>query len=250
MSLLVLGVVSIVACLFSLGMVIDALITTRILVQFIGQIVALTLLRRHAPDMPRPYRMWLYPVPTLVALFGWIFIFATTGAGSSRSASGPSRSAPSRFFAWSRWTHVALRPGPRRGHRHPRVRRPRDRLRRMPFAPRSAARCRRRLRLRGPLCVGRDRPAAPCSRGDRCARRSAAVDRRAARRSRLGRGRAGRRVAPARSRRREARDRRHPDPLRLRRPRLVRGCRDAGSRPRRASCASSRAATSRSRLTR
>ena len=45
----------------SLGMVIDALITTRILVQFIGQIGAVTLLRRRAPDMARPYRMWLYP---------------------------------------------------------------------------------------------------------------------------------------------------------------------------------------------
>ena len=32
----------------------------------------------HAPDMPRPYRMWLYPLPALVALLGWIFIFATT----------------------------------------------------------------------------------------------------------------------------------------------------------------------------
>src|SRR5438309_7303143 len=59
-------------------MVIDALITTRILVQFIGQIGAVTLLRRRAPDMPRPYRMWLYPLPSLVALLGWIFIFATT----------------------------------------------------------------------------------------------------------------------------------------------------------------------------
>ena len=36
------------------------------------------LLRRHAPDMPRPYRMWLYPLPALVALLGWIFVFATT----------------------------------------------------------------------------------------------------------------------------------------------------------------------------
>src|SRR5260370_9550958 len=59
-------------------MVIDALLTTRILVQFIGQIGAVALLRRQAPDMPRPYRMWLYPVPSLVALLGWIFIFATT----------------------------------------------------------------------------------------------------------------------------------------------------------------------------
>jgi amino acid transporter len=77
-SLLVLGALSILASFVSLGMVIDALITTRILVQFIGQIGAITLLRRRAPNMPRPYRMWLYPVPSLVALLGWIFIFATT----------------------------------------------------------------------------------------------------------------------------------------------------------------------------
>jgi amino acid transporter len=77
-SLVVLGVLSIVAGFVSLGTVIDALVTMRILVQFIGQIGAVTLLRRRAPDMPRPYRMWLYPVPSLVALLGWIFIFATT----------------------------------------------------------------------------------------------------------------------------------------------------------------------------
>jgi amino acid transporter len=77
-SLLVLGALSIVASFVSLGMVIDALITTRILVQFIGQIGAVALLRKHRPDMPRPYRMWLYPLPSLIALLGWIFIFATT----------------------------------------------------------------------------------------------------------------------------------------------------------------------------
>ena len=79
-SLLVLGVISILAGFFSLGTVIDALIVTRIVVQFIGQIVGLMLLRRRAPDMARPYRMWLYPVPALVALVGWIFVFATTQA--------------------------------------------------------------------------------------------------------------------------------------------------------------------------
>jgi len=77
-SLVVLSVLAILAGFMSLGMVIDALITTRILVQFIGQIGAVTLLRRRAPDMPRPYRMWLYPLPSLVALLGWTFIFATT----------------------------------------------------------------------------------------------------------------------------------------------------------------------------
>ena len=77
-SLLVLGTISIIAGFFSLGTVIDALIVTRILVQFMGQAFGLILLRRRSPDMPRPYRMWLYPVPALVAVLGWIFVFATT----------------------------------------------------------------------------------------------------------------------------------------------------------------------------
>jgi len=77
-SLLVLGVIAIVCSFFTLGMVIDALITTRILIQFIGQIGAATLLRRNEPELKRPYRIWLYPLPNLLALFGWIFVFATT----------------------------------------------------------------------------------------------------------------------------------------------------------------------------
>src|SRR5215468_3946375 len=77
-SLVVLGVIAIICSFFSLGMVIDALITTRILIQFIGQIAAVTLLRRNEPALNRPYRIWLYPLPNLLALFGWIFVFATT----------------------------------------------------------------------------------------------------------------------------------------------------------------------------
>ena len=77
-SLVVLGVIAIICSFFSLGMVIDALITTRILIQFIGQIVAVSLLRRNKPGLDRPYRIWLYPLPNLLALFGWVFVFATT----------------------------------------------------------------------------------------------------------------------------------------------------------------------------
>ncbi len=77
-SLLVIGGISILCSFISLGMVIDALMTTRILVQFIGQIFAVTLLRRRAPAGERPYRIWLYPLPSLVALAGWVFIFATS----------------------------------------------------------------------------------------------------------------------------------------------------------------------------
>ena len=76
-SLLVIGAISIACSFLSLGTVIDALIAMRILVQFIGQIVAVTLLRRNAPQLHRPYRVWLYPLPSLIALIGWLFIYLT-----------------------------------------------------------------------------------------------------------------------------------------------------------------------------
>jgi amino acid transporter len=77
-SLLVIGTVSIICCRFALDTVIAALVATRILVQFIGQIVAVELLRRRRPDLPRPFRIWFYPLPSFIALLGWLFIFATT----------------------------------------------------------------------------------------------------------------------------------------------------------------------------
>jgi amino acid transporter len=102
-SLLVLGAVSIVACLFSLGVVIDALIATRILVQFVGQIAGVIHLRRTRPDMPRPYRIWLYPVPAIVALVGWLFIFVTTGVRVIAFGVGILALGAVCFLAWSWW---------------------------------------------------------------------------------------------------------------------------------------------------
>jgi amino acid transporter len=77
-ALLVIGLLAMVGSTLSLGLVIDALVTMRILVQFIGQMAALVMLRRTQPERPRPFRVWLYPIPLVVALFGWIFLFATT----------------------------------------------------------------------------------------------------------------------------------------------------------------------------
>ena len=58
---------------------ISALVTSRILIQFIGQIGALDYLRRHRPDIQLPFRMWLYPIPSAVALVGWTYVFLTSG---------------------------------------------------------------------------------------------------------------------------------------------------------------------------
>jgi amino acid transporter len=78
-SLLLIGGLAIVCSFFPLQIVIDALVTMRILVQFIGQIGAVILLRRLKPDSDRPFKMWLYPLPALVALLGWLFLFVTSG---------------------------------------------------------------------------------------------------------------------------------------------------------------------------
>ncbi len=78
-SLYVLGGVSIVAAFFTLDQVITALITTRVVVQFAGQIFALPLLRRRLSAAERPYKMWLYPLPAVVALAGWAYVFLTAG---------------------------------------------------------------------------------------------------------------------------------------------------------------------------
>ncbi len=80
-SLGVMGGLSIVAALWPLDAVISALLTSRILIQFLGQILALRYLRRHRPEIARPFRMWLYPLPAVVAFGGWAFIFLTSGWG-------------------------------------------------------------------------------------------------------------------------------------------------------------------------
>ncbi len=78
-SLLVLGGLTIVASFWALDAVISALLTSRILIQFLGQIAALHYLRTRRRDVPRPFRMWLYPIPSAVAAAGWVYIFATSG---------------------------------------------------------------------------------------------------------------------------------------------------------------------------
>ncbi|MEP6741374.1 MAG: hypothetical protein ABJB61_02665 [bacterium] len=89
---------------FSLDVVIEALISTRIVVQFMGQIFALILLRKRAPDMARPYKMWLYPVPSFIALLGWIFIFVTTAWPVIVLGLGTLTLGTIFFFVWSWYT--------------------------------------------------------------------------------------------------------------------------------------------------
>jgi len=78
-SLLAVGALSIAGGMLNLDWVVSALLTARILIQFIGQIAALEVLRKTRPDVPLPFRMWLYPLPSVLALVGWLYVFATSG---------------------------------------------------------------------------------------------------------------------------------------------------------------------------
>jgi amino acid transporter len=81
-SLVALGLVAAVFCFFSLAAVIAALVAIRILLEFILQQVGVIVLRIKRPEMPRPFRIWLYPLPPLLALAGFIFIVFSRHAAS------------------------------------------------------------------------------------------------------------------------------------------------------------------------
>jgi amino acid transporter len=78
-SLLVMGILSIVSSFWTLDAVITALMTSRIIIQFVGQIVALHRMHKLWPASSLPFRMWLYPIPSVIALLGWAYIFVTSG---------------------------------------------------------------------------------------------------------------------------------------------------------------------------
>jgi APA family basic amino acid/polyamine antiporter len=73
-SLLYLGGAAILFCFLSLGQVIAALVVLRIVVQFLLQHVGVMVLRHRQPGLRRPFRLWLYPLPPLAALAGFVYI--------------------------------------------------------------------------------------------------------------------------------------------------------------------------------
>jgi amino acid transporter len=73
-SLVALGVVGACFCFFSLAQVITMLVITRILLQFFLQQAGVMVLRVQRPELERPFRMPLYPLPPLVAMAGFVFI--------------------------------------------------------------------------------------------------------------------------------------------------------------------------------
>lgn len=105
-SLLVMGLVCAIACFLSLTTIINALIALTLWTQFIAQIAALTVLRRRQPGLKRPYKQWLYPVPSILALAGWIYIFQASGWSAIEVAIGWTVLGVIAFGIWARVEHV------------------------------------------------------------------------------------------------------------------------------------------------
>jgi fructoselysine transporter len=79
-SLVALGATAFLFCLsLSLIDVIRAILAMRCVIQFIGQAVGLVLLRSRWQTDRLPFKMWLYPVPVVIAILGWMGIFFSTG---------------------------------------------------------------------------------------------------------------------------------------------------------------------------
>jgi amino acid transporter len=79
-SLLTIGAVAMPFCFFSLGQLVSWLIQVQIMLQFVWQCAAVMLLRRYRPDIHKPFKMWLYPLPALISLAMWLYIFVSAPA--------------------------------------------------------------------------------------------------------------------------------------------------------------------------
>ncbi|MGK4592025.1 APC family permease [Amycolatopsis sp. w19] len=74
-GVLTMGAIAAIGSLFTLTAVINAAVTVLVLIQSLAQVAAIVVLRRRRPELERPYRQWLYPIPTIIALLGWVYIY-------------------------------------------------------------------------------------------------------------------------------------------------------------------------------
>jgi len=76
-SLLALTGVAGLFCFLRLADLIASLVVIRIVLQYLVQAVGLIVLRIRRPELPRPFRMWLYPLPAVVASAGFVYMLVS-----------------------------------------------------------------------------------------------------------------------------------------------------------------------------
>lgn len=101
-SLLLVSGMAMVACLADLETVITALLTARIPIQFVGQIATVFFWRSRPGKRPPLFRMPFYPLPALLALVGWLYVFAASRSHVVIYGLGSIVLGAFAFFIWDR----------------------------------------------------------------------------------------------------------------------------------------------------
>ncbi|WP_329256279.1 APC family permease [Actinoallomurus sp. NBC_01490] len=101
-GLFAMGIITALGSLFTLTDVISMLTAVFVLIQSVAQIVAVTVLRRRQPTLPRPYRMWLYPLPGIIALIGWLYIYKSAGSRPIELSIAWLAAGVAAFLIWAR----------------------------------------------------------------------------------------------------------------------------------------------------
>jgi fructoselysine transporter len=79
-SLLFIGALGLLFSLrLRLEQAISAILAMRILVQFVAQAVGVIMLRKRKGTEGLPFKMWLYPLPVILSIGIWLFVFYSTG---------------------------------------------------------------------------------------------------------------------------------------------------------------------------
>src|SRR5207248_148610 len=73
-SLVVLGTLAVLFCLLRLQDVIAALVVIRLMINFLALPIREILFSIQRPDVPRPFKMWWYPLPAVFALVGYLYV--------------------------------------------------------------------------------------------------------------------------------------------------------------------------------
>ncbi|KAK1186426.1 APC family permease [Streptomyces sp. NBS 14/10] len=76
-ALLIMGAIMIFCSFFDFTTAISMLVSVTILIQALAQVAAVSILRRRQPGLKRPYKQWLYPVPSILALIGWVYVYSS-----------------------------------------------------------------------------------------------------------------------------------------------------------------------------
>jgi amino acid transporter len=73
-ALVLLGGIACLCCFLPLSTLIESMIVIRLVMTFLLQQIGVIVLRIRRPELFRPFKMWLFPVPALFAISGSFFI--------------------------------------------------------------------------------------------------------------------------------------------------------------------------------